>query len=134
MRTSYLGVAVLVAGLVAMSVGGAAYVDAQNCRTVAGVTVTAVEEPPGNLTRVPYADLTDDQQRVFDQVRGARQALVQRGVFTEALAVSYEGEDYVVAVSEEPSCGDPAGDGVRGPLVGGAALLLVGAGVAKYGN
>lgn len=134
MRTSYLGVAVLLVGLVAMSAGAAAYVDAQKCRTVAGISVTPVEEPPGNLTRVSYANLTGDQQRVFDQVRGARQALVQRGVFTEALAVSYEGGDYVVAVTEEPSCGDPSGDGVRGPLVGGAALLLVGAGVAKYGN
>ncbi|WP_254821308.1 hypothetical protein [Haloglomus halophilum] len=134
MRTSYLGVAVLIVGLVAMSAGAATYVDAQNCRTVAGLSVTPVEDPPTNLTRVAYANLTDDQQRVFDQVRGARQALVQRGVFTEALVVPYEGTDYVVAVSEESSCGDPGRDGVRVPLLGGAALLLVGAGVAKYGS
>lgn len=134
MRTSHLGVAVLLAGLVVLSAGGAAYVDAQKCRTVAGVTVTQVEEPPADLPRTAYGNLTDDQREVFDQVRGARQALVQRGVFVDPLVVTYEGDDYVVGVSEEQDCGDPAGDGVRGPLVGGAAMLLAGAAVAKYGN
>ena len=134
MRTSHLGVAVLLAGLVVLSAGGAAYVDAQKCRTVAGVTVTQVEDPPADLQRVAYADLTDDQREVFDQVRGARQALVRRGVFEDPLVVAYEGDDYVVAVSEEQDCGDPGSDGVRVPLVGGAALLLAGAAVAKYGD
>ncbi|MFB6206307.1 MAG: hypothetical protein ABEJ05_07270 [Haloglomus sp.] len=134
MRTSYLGVAVLVAGLVAMSVGGAAYVGAQQCRTVAGLQVAPAQDPPENVTRVAYADLTTDQRRVFDQVRGARQALVERGVFTESLVVGYEGTDYVVTVSQETGCADPAGDGVRGPLAGGATLLLLGACMTKYGD
>jgi hypothetical protein len=134
MRTSYLGVAVLLAGLVALSAGGAAYVDAQKCRTVAGLSVTQVDEPPSNLTRVDYADLTDEQRDVFDQVRGAQQALVERGVFTEPQVVTHEGDDYVVGVSEESNCGDLAGVGVRGPVVGGVALVLGGAFVAKYGN
>jgi hypothetical protein len=134
MRTSYLGVAVLVVGLVAMTAGAATYVDAQNCRTVAGLSVTAVEDPPENVTRVDYANLSDDQQQVFDQVRGAQQALVERGVFTEPLVVAYEADQYVVAVSQEPSCADPSGDGVRAPLLGGGALLLAGAAVAKYGS
>ena len=134
MRTSYVGVAVLLAGLVALSAGGAAYVDAQKCRTVAGLTVTQVEEPPADLPRVDYADLTADQRDVFDRVRGAQQALVQRGVFEEAQVVAYEGEDYVVGVSEEADCGDRAGIGVRGPLLGGALLVVGGAVGAKYGS
>lgn len=134
MRTSYLGVALLLAGLVALSAGGAAYVDAQKCRTVAGVSVSQVEEPPADLTRTTYANLTDEQREVFDDVRGTGQALVQRGVFTEALVVTHRDVDYVVAVSEEPSCGDPSGVGVRGPLVAGATMVLSGAAVAKYGD
>jgi hypothetical protein len=134
MRTSYVGVAVLLAGLVALSAGGAAYVDVQKCRTVAGLTVTPVEEPPADLPRVDYADLTADQRDVFDRVRGAQQALVQRGLFEEAQVVAHDGEDYVVGVSEESDCGDRGGVGVHGPLLGGALLVAGGAVGAKYGN
>jgi hypothetical protein len=134
MRTSYLGVALLVLGLVSVSVAGATHVDARQCRTVAGLSVTPVEEPPPDLRRVAYADLTGDQQQVFDQARGNRGALVQRGVFAESLAVDHEGEFYAVAVENETGCGDPFGAGVTRPLSGGVALVALGAGIARFGS
>ena len=134
MRTSYLGVAVLLAGLVAMGAGGAAHVDAQRCQSVAGLSVGAVEEPPANVTRVDYDTLSDDQQQVFDEARRTGSVLVQRGVFAGPRVVAHEGTDYLLQVSRGDDCDDPTGTGVVFPVAGGAALLVFGAGVAKYGD
>jgi hypothetical protein len=135
MRTSYLGVGVLLAGLVAMSVGGAVHVDAQRCQTVAGLSVAAIDgEAPGNVTRVAYGELSTDQQQVFDEARTAGNVLAQRGVFTGPRVVAHEGTDYLLRVTQEPDCGDPFGNGAIGPAAGGLALVALGAGIAKYGN
>lgn len=131
---TYLGLALLAAGLVTASVGAATHLSERRCANAGFVRVVDTDEVNGSLTgyeRVAYTELNASEQRVFRGILGAGgQALTGKGAIREAI-VAYDDDHYLVVRTEETGCTPWDRERVVLPLGGGLAALVTGLGFTR---
>lgn len=128
-RRTFLGIALLVAGLLLVGVAAAGYVDGQRCRLTQEVGVGEAPNATGPVTS--YADLSEPAQRVFAETRAAESpAITRQGVIDSGL-VRYENETYRVVVHRRSGCSPSHPLYVETPLGVGAAAFVVGVALAR---
>ncbi|MFB6117858.1 hypothetical protein [Halosegnis sp.] len=129
-RWTYLGLTVLLVGLLVAGSGAATHLEERRCAAAGVVSVVPTAEldgSPDGYDRVDFEELTAEEQRVFRSVRSAGgQALTDRDAIREAV-VSYENETYLVAVATASgSCTPWDRERVLVPLVAGLVVSAVG--------
>lgn len=128
-RWTYLGLALLVAGLVASGAGAATHLHEQQCRAVQFTSVTPVNATtagtPTDAT-VEYDSLDATARQVFREAMAADGQVLTRRNAIDPGVVRYDGDRYRVRTRADRGCAPWHPRRVVTPLGAGGVLVVIG--------